>query len=338
MNIQEVVQKQSLSLMMNYSVNYLPPLNHEKEYEIHLLYEYTSLCSSSECKVIRSFTFLISTFGLVGNGIVIWLLGFHIKRNPFTTFILNLAVADFGVLIYMVIECIVYMMLLFSNRHAVSGFYSWLAELLSVSIFLFLHFTGQFLLTAISIDRCVSVLFPIWHKCHRPTYLSTTVCAILWVTSFLFCLTPYIAILTNIYGLIYIKFAVPPLLCLPLMVISSLILFIKVCFKSPKHKRGKALTAISLTLLFFFIFVIPVIACLFISSFIIRHLKYHSITQYSFLGASLNSSVNPFIYFLVGRQKRGQRRERLKNILQRLFKEEEEEEEEGNGADMDSPV
>ncbi|XP_042320412.1 proto-oncogene Mas-like [Sceloporus undulatus] len=286
------------------------------------------LCPSSECKVIESFAFLISSFGLVGNETVIWLLGFRMKRNPFTTFILNLAVADFGVLIYIVIDCTVYIMLLFSNTNIGSR----LTELLSISIFFFLHFTGQFLLTAISIDRCVSVLFPIWHKCHRPTFLSTSVCAFLWVASFLFCLTPYIIFITSLYEILFILLAVTLLLCLPLMIISSLVLFIKVCFKSPKHKRGKALTAIFLTLMFFIILVFPVFSSLLLT-FLVDIKLYQRVSHYSFLGAALNSSVNPFIYFLVGRQKRGQRREKMKNILQRLFKEEE-----GHGADMDSPV
>ncbi|NWI98140.1 MRGRD protein, partial [Pitta sordida] len=37
----------------------------------------------------------ISIFGLVGNGLVMWFLGFHMKQNPFTVYTLNLAVADF---------------------------------------------------------------------------------------------------------------------------------------------------------------------------------------------------------------------------------------------------
>ncbi|XP_070420494.1 mas-related G-protein coupled receptor member F-like isoform X2 [Equus przewalskii] len=43
-------------------------------------------------------TVLVSLCGLVGNGTVIWLLGFRIKRNPFSVYILNLAGADFAFL------------------------------------------------------------------------------------------------------------------------------------------------------------------------------------------------------------------------------------------------
>ncbi|XP_042320417.1 proto-oncogene Mas-like [Sceloporus undulatus] len=322
--------------MTNDSMSSLPPLDDGEEYytynETEFPYELILLCPS-ECKVISSFAFLVSTFGLVGNGTVIWLLGFRMKRNPFTTFILNLAVADLGVLICIVVQGIVYIIYFFLNRNMVINMYSLLAWMLLSNLFFLMYFTGQFLLTAISIDRCVSVLFPIWHRCHRPTYLSTTVCAILWVTSCLLYLLSYVVFLTPLLEKILIMLTVIPFLCLPLMIISSLILFIKVCFKSPKHKQGKTLRAIFLIVLFFLMFAFPLTATSFIYMFIIPNFQYHIITQYSFLGASLNSSVNPFIYFLLGRQKAGQKREKMKNILQRLFKEEE-----GYGADTDSTV
>ncbi|NWW00806.1 MRGRD protein, partial [Machaerirhynchus nigripectus] len=41
----------------------------------------------------------ISLCGLVGNGVVVWFLGFHMKQSPFTVYVLNLAVADFSLLL-----------------------------------------------------------------------------------------------------------------------------------------------------------------------------------------------------------------------------------------------
>ena len=46
-------------------------------------------------------TLLISLCGLVGNGAVLWLLGCRIRRNPITVYVLNLAVADFTFLLFM---------------------------------------------------------------------------------------------------------------------------------------------------------------------------------------------------------------------------------------------
>nr|XP_060627709.1 mas-related G-protein coupled receptor member H-like [Anolis sagrei ordinatus] len=292
-------------------------------------YDFSILHCSSECKVTISFACLICSLGLVGNGMVIWLLGFCMKRNPFTTFILNLAVADFGVLVCIVINSVFYIIYLFSNRNQFLFHFSLWARLLYM-LFFFMHLTGQFLLTAISIDRCMSVLFPVWHRCHRPTYLSASVSALLWATSFLFCLILFTAPPNTITA---IMLTVTPLPCLPFMVVSSMIIFIKVCFKSPKHKRGKALIAILLTLIFFLIFAFPLTTSFFIFSFFICFVKYHNVIQYIFLGASLNSSVNPLIYFLVGNKKRVSRREKMRNILQRLFKEEE-----GHGPEIEYQV
>ncbi|NWW36795.1 MRGRD protein, partial [Panurus biarmicus] len=41
----------------------------------------------------------ISLCGLAGNGVVVWFLGFHTKQSPFTVYVLNLAVADFSLLL-----------------------------------------------------------------------------------------------------------------------------------------------------------------------------------------------------------------------------------------------
>lgn len=107
----------------------------------------------------------ISLCGLVGNGVVLWFLGFHVKRSPFTVYILILAVADFSLLLLFVL-----LILAFFSLPAI---YSYLYEFISfyTGFLLFVEFLchafdcGSLgLLTAISVERCVSVLFPIWHR------------------------------------------------------------------------------------------------------------------------------------------------------------------------------
>ncbi|KAM6308979.1 mas-related G-protein coupled receptor member D-like [Aegotheles albertisi] len=92
--------------------------------------------------------------GLVGNGMVLWFLCFHMKRNPFTIYILNLIVTDFSLLLLM------------------------------------------YLLTAMSLERCVSVLFPIWYRCHRPKHLSGILLFYL-VASLNSCTNPFIYFLVG---------------------------------------------------------------------------------------------------------------------------------------------
>ncbi|XP_054841892.1 mas-related G-protein coupled receptor member H-like [Eublepharis macularius] len=260
-----------------------------------------------EQKIISILIISIGIFGFLGNGIVIWLLGFQTKRNSFTIYILNLAVADIGVLISMGIFFVIDKSPLFEE------------------LIIFTYSTGQFLLTVISIDRCACVLFPIWHQVHRPSYLSVMVCTLIWVFSCLLSGVHFTLhsskILENHHHVIHYQFFVNALLGLPLMIISAVTLFIRVCLKPQQRWRGKLLTAILLTLLFFLLFGFPLNVVFITSNFSQAPLS--SGMRYSLLCASLNSSVNPLIYFLVGRWNSGQPRESLKEVLKKIFEEDE---------------
>ncbi|KAJ6661473.1 hypothetical protein lerEdw1_014382 [Lerista edwardsae] len=270
--------------------------------------------------ITNSFILIISLFGLLGTGAVIWLLGFHMKRSPFTTYILNLAVADFGVLISLVSVAILGVSVDFDNGYDVLS----LSFVSFFELFFFTFSTGQFLLVAISVDRCVAVLFPLWHRCHRPPYLSTLVCSLIWVLSLVLSGIHFTQVLTQSLGascFLY-QLIVNALLCTLLMVLSTLTLFIKVCRKQEQHRRGKLVTAILLALLFFLLFAFPLNAFYAITYF--SSAPHHDLMASGLICACLNSSVNPLIYFLVGRgQKKGQPRWSMKAALQRVFKDEE---------------
>ncbi|XP_070604444.1 mas-related G-protein coupled receptor member H-like [Erythrolamprus reginae] len=262
-------------------------------------------------KTIYSLILLICIPGIVGNGIVIRLLHFQIKRNPFTVYILNLAVADTGTLLSVCIIAIWHLTTI---------------EPLGVlkEFLLCTYSTGQFLLTIISIDRCLAVFFPLWHRCHQPPHLSTILSAFSWIVSVVFCTVHYTLIWVtgfencHQYFLILIFTSV----CIPVMVASSLALFIKGYLKSQMKKRGKLLKAILLALFFFLVFSIPPSA-IFLHD-IISERKYYNFIPYGYLYACLSSSVNPLIYFFLGRRKERHSRCNLEIRLQRVFKEEEE--------------
>ncbi|XP_070796018.1 proto-oncogene Mas-like [Pituophis catenifer annectens] len=268
--------------------------------------------------LINGFIALICILGLVGNGRTIYLLAFSIKRNPFTTFILNLSIADFGVLTSLISAAIfVAVSTLYERSYIVQTFFFLFFELFS-----FTYSASQFLLTAISLDRCIAVLFPLWHRCHRPPNLSTLVCSFIWILSFLLSALHYILYQAKSFGsspLLY-QLIVNGLLCTPLMVLSTVTLWIHIRSKSQRNQR-KLLTTILLALLFFFLFSLPMNAL-----YVVYYFGFHHPVLLTIgIGcATLNSSINPLLYFLVGRKKRGkdQHRASYKIALQRVFKDE----------------
>lgn len=93
--------------MTEVSTVYLPPA--EPSLDNGTKYNETDFKTDNlTAVIIDSVTLLLCLFGLLGNGIVLWLLGFHIKRNPFTMYILNLAAADFGCLFCLAVFLTIY--------------------------------------------------------------------------------------------------------------------------------------------------------------------------------------------------------------------------------------
>ncbi|MEE6472923.1 hypothetical protein FKM82_009780 [Ascaphus truei] len=119
-----------------------------------------------------SITFILGT---IGNGLVIWIAGFKMKTVSAVWF-LNLAVADFIFNIFLPFEITEYYM----RYHWPFG-----QILCKVSItILFLNMLASVsFLTVISIDRCVSILWPFWAKIHRTPRLASTIAVFIWVFS-----------------------------------------------------------------------------------------------------------------------------------------------------------
>ncbi|XP_054056070.1 mas-related G-protein coupled receptor member H-like [Rissa tridactyla] len=266
---------------------------------------------------IDGLTLLICLCGLVGNGVVLWLLGFRIRRNPITVYILNLAVADFTFLLFMVTSSLLY--LIDNASCSTVGVLKYMRWLFLLS--LFSYNMGLYLLTAISIERCVSILCPLWYRCRRPQHLSVVVCALLWALSIavLAAVTSLCLLydhehcrmaLISMYVLNFLIFA-------PSMVISSTILVIKVLCGSKQRQPKRLYIVIFLTILFFLLFALPLSIWNFLQQF-----SYTSMpSQVVFLLASINSSINPFIYFLVGSCRRHCSLVSLQVAFQRVFEE-----------------
>ncbi|KAJ7338170.1 hypothetical protein JRQ81_010812 [Phrynocephalus forsythii] len=294
-----------------------PGIKHSRTYNATELPNQSSNCSDpgldKEVLVFAIFTVFFCILGILGNGVVIRLLG-SCKRNTFTVYILHLSIADFGLV---TAELIIEIHWFVTHLYCGFPYHSF------QTVFLIMYSTGQFVLTIISIDRCMSLFFPIWYRCRRPPHLPTILCIIIWVLSLILGAIHHILIVVTTFGdspLMY-QFILNAVLCLPLMTVSSLTLLIKVYFVSNQQRRGKLLTAILLTLVFFLILAFPLNAFYF-ANYLFREV-HPNLIHYGYLCACINSSVNPLIYYIVGRVKMGKAKQSMKDILQKMFKEEE---------------
>ncbi|NWH69945.1 MRGRD protein, partial [Piaya cayana] len=101
----------------------------------------------------------VALCGLVGNGTVLWFLCFHMKQNPFTVYILNLALADFFLLVLFFLLSLAALSLVSACSSAYKYYtlyddFEYVVEFLSH----FFDLSSMSLLTAISTERCLSVL------------------------------------------------------------------------------------------------------------------------------------------------------------------------------------
>ncbi|XP_044538003.1 mas-related G-protein coupled receptor member X1-like [Gracilinanus agilis] len=263
---------------------------------------------------------VIAQVGLGVNSLVLWLLGFRVQRSPFFVYIFNLAGADalflgsfFGWYICQIIEDL-------------SAYFA--CYLLNYYILYMSHCVGLSLLAAISTERCLSVLFPIWYKCHRPKQASAAVCAALWALPALFCgVLVALYFLENLDVFHAFAFALPFLefgwfsLLTCVLCVSSLTLVLRVQCSSQRRRPPRLYLLILLTVLVFLLCGLPLGIIDSIVFFRGSPSKYYWLAR---LLACVNSSANPFIYFFLGSQRCRRGREPLRVILQRALEEEQE--------------
>uniref|UniRef100_A0A674JLD1 G-protein coupled receptors family 1 profile domain-containing protein n=1 Tax=Terrapene triunguis TaxID=2587831 RepID=A0A674JLD1_9SAUR len=124
--------------------------------------------------VIYSIAFVL---GVMGNGLVIFITGFRMKRTVNAIWFLNLAVADFIFTFFLPLGV----------AYVALGFH-WpfgraLCKINTAVAFLNM-FASIFLLTAISADRCVTVAWPVWAQNHRSPRLASLVAVAVWLAAF----------------------------------------------------------------------------------------------------------------------------------------------------------
>lgn len=121
---------------------------------------------------------LAFVLGVVGNGIVIWVSGFKMKKTVNTVWFLNLAVADFLFTAFLPL----------SVAYTAMGFHwpfgRFMCKFNSTLGFLNM-FASVYILVVISVDRCISVVRPIWAQNHRSVRCASGLSIAVWMFALL---------------------------------------------------------------------------------------------------------------------------------------------------------
>ncbi|XP_051820799.1 mas-related G-protein coupled receptor member A-like [Antechinus flavipes] len=254
---------------------------------------------------------LIAPLGLLGNGAVLWLLGFRIRRNPFSVYILNLAAADALFLCSSFLRSI---LALFRFNDV-----TWTI----LSFFIYTSYTaGLSLLAAISTERCLSAFFPLWYRCRRPKHTSAAICAGVWALAGMCGLLSLVLWHSSDHNIFtFFTILVTWLLLLTcVMCVSSLTLLLRVQCRSRPPRLPRLYLLVLLTVLVFLLCCLPMGIWAVLSFWFHTYLMSYWLCD---LLACVNSSVNPLIYFFVGRLGH-KRREPLRVVLQRALGDEQE--------------
>ncbi|XP_051004533.1 mas-related G-protein coupled receptor member B1-like [Acomys russatus] len=281
--------------------------------------------SPSSCNTTRFtlnfLTVIIALVGMAGNATVLLLLGFHLRKNAFSVYILNLAGADFFFLCFQSVH---------SLQNIIHKFIPIYIPSFYTVLFNFAYLAGLSIISAISTERCLSTLFPIWYRCRRPRYTSGVMCVLLWALSLVLsflqgeaCMAVFNGFLGGwcrkldsiIFSWLIVLFVV--------LLGSSLTLLLRVFCGSHRIPFTKLYVTIALTVLVFLLFGLSYGIHWFL---LVEEFQNFDINlpcntyEIAVLLSCINSCANPIIYFLVGsiRHCRFQK-QALKLILQRAM-------------------
>ncbi|KAM4015264.1 formyl peptide receptor 2-like [Anomaloglossus baeobatrachus] len=257
---------------------------------------------------------IIFALGIIGNGLVIWIAGFRMKKTISAVWFFHLAIADF--------LCCASIPLQIAELTSSSTDSQVMFCNLSFLLFSLNMSASNFFLIGMSIDRWVSVMWPFWAKVHRTYKLARITAGIMWLICFLvygfglfasiffsYPLTEWCIIDDNeqvylrkipfsnrLYKLV-IMFLIPFLI-----IVTS---YVTIFFKLRKSKRSQRSQRSSRV-------ITAVISCFFICWFPFcilpltpiydeDSLLFHSVNTIVFILACLNSCMNPIIYVFMGK-------------------------------------
>ncbi|XP_051720165.1 C3a anaphylatoxin chemotactic receptor-like isoform X1 [Ctenopharyngodon idella] len=196
----------------------------------------------SSIEIFNIFIYFVTfALGIVGNGLVIFVTGCKMKTTVNSIWFLNLAIADF----IFILIIILYIVTAFNKMAWHFG--DFMCKFVSFVAVLNM-FASIFLLTAISLDRCLSTWVIVWAQNKRTLVKARIICALVWVLSVL-CSIPFVInrleksnrctynTLSIFKSLVIYRFMVGFLI--PFLIIASS--YIAIGVRAKRLKRGKKL-------------------------------------------------------------------------------------------------
>ncbi|KAM3921618.1 formyl peptide receptor 2-like [Leptodactylus fuscus] len=260
-------------------------------------------------KISLTISIIIFVLGIIGNGLVIWIAGFRMKKTISAVWFLHLAIADFLFCAGLSLRFTFYrrIFLIIPNVD--------LFCLLDIIMITLNMSASVFLLTAMSIDRCVSVMWPFWAKVHRTRRLVRITAGGIWGLSLLITsLVCYICgwclisgdyndslftqnILENIHLIrLVIMFVIPFLIILT----SYLIIVLKLRRSKRPQRSQRPYRIITAVILCFFICWFPISIQPLLLRGYANYILFKTIDIISNNLPYLNSCINPIIYVFMG--------------------------------------
>ncbi|XP_077312214.1 chemerin-like receptor 1 [Lithobates pipiens] len=275
---------------------------------------------------------VICLLGIAGNGLVIWFVAFRMKKTVNSVWFLSVAFADFTFSLFVPLT-ISYIAL---NYYWPFG--TFMCKLNRFSIYLNMS-ASVLQLTVISIDRCISIVFPVWCWNHRTVGLAVKVIIAIWIISLLLNVSYFIN--TQIYDVgdefVYcldnwimhdvqtiIRFIVLFVIAFTIIIVCYTVIFLRIR-RNRRVTSNKPFKVIAAVIISFFICWFPYHVFAFMSSYgsntwnpniwlvIAIGRPISSLLAYS------NSCVNPLLYVFIGQDFKQKLWSAIKSAFERTF-------------------
>ncbi|XP_071969051.1 C3a anaphylatoxin chemotactic receptor-like [Engystomops pustulosus] len=251
---------------------------------------------------------IILILGIMGNGLVIWIAGFKMKKTISAVWFLNLAIADFLCCLFLPLN-----IARWANIDLCSPFSTIVFCSLDIFLFSINMSASVLLLTAMSVDRWVSVMWPFWAKVHRTQKLVRITVGIIWglslVLSVLMSFLLELLLMDSLISFSSQDRKINPellwlfvLFVIPFLIISTSYVSIYLKLRKsnrPQRSQGpyRIITAV---ILCFFICWAPYYVWPHIDWFHQGGFQTHIVDVITIILAYLNSCINPIIYVIMG--------------------------------------